>query len=966
MKHALALGVCFALLGALTAGAAENVAEYSARIWQSEAGLPLDAVHSVAQTPDGFLWVGTEAGLSRFDGTQFVLVDAKAGPGMTNANVSGLYTARDGSLWIATRGAGLYRLKDGAFSHFGKKEGLAADYCPGPIFEDNRGTIWISTIEGITQFRDGVLRTLPSQVVRGICQDRKGNVWTGTETGLDCWNHGSLTRHLGPTNGMSELTVRTICCGPDGTVWVGSGNEISRIDEGGLKPYLKEDAPRYNLITTLYIDRRGTFWVGTYGGLFRLVNGRFVPELGSGGLPYGAVSAISEDSEGDVWVCSKDGLIRLKPNRVLCYTEQQGLGNDNVSSVFEDRAGRICVGTWGSGINFLKDGVLSTYTNRSVFPVLVLGMCQDRAGHIWAGTDFNQGLFELNGPHVRHFVKQNGGEIPAVRVVFQDHASNIWVGTSRGLFRTGANGLESCSGKCGLTTEVIRSIIEDHAGNLWIGTRAGLVRERDGVFTRLTNDLARNYILTIFEDKNHGLWLGTLGSGLVQFRNGTFKAYTTRNGLFSDNIGAILEDDYHWLWMGSDRGIFKVNRDELSDFDNGATSSLRSVAYGKTDGMVNRICNRVAEPSAWRSRDGRLWFATIKGLCVIDPNKKILPEAPPPPVVIEEIHTEQQSIDFPQGGAEPIRLGLGRGELEFRYAALAFRAPEENRYRYKLEGVDSRWVEADGRQIAHYNNIYPGHYKFRVLACNSDGVWNTAGASLGVWLLPHFWQTWWFKPALAVLAAGALIVIYKIYSNRRQEIDRLRIRIAADLHDEIGSNLASISLLSQLGLKSQPNGASSELSEINRIALFTANGIREIVWFINPDYDTTGEMVARMKEVAAQMLIGMTYRFDSPSSHGSRALSPEFRRNVFLIFKEIMHNIVKHSQAAQVEIALWEAQGMLHIRVSDDGRGFDPAAVRRGNGLRNIRLRTGNLGGKVEIGPGAVRGTVVDVSVRIP
>jgi signal transduction histidine kinase len=303
--------------------------------------------------------------------------------------------------------------------------------------------------------------------------------------------------------------------------------------------------------------------------------------------------------------------------------------------------------------------------------------------------------------------------------------------------------------------------------------------------------------------------------------------------------------------------------------------------------------------------------------------------------------------------------------LEFHYAALGFRAPEENRYKYKLEGLDSDWVDAGHRHIAHYDNIYPGKYRFRVVACNSDGVWNEIGATVAVVLLPHIWQNWWFEPALLAIVGGGLVVLYRIILLRRREIEQLRIRIAADLHDEIGSNLASIALLSQLGEKVPDKAGYSELSEIHRIALLTVNGIREIVWFINPDYDTMAEMIARMRDVAAQMLIGLDYTFDSPGASGGGKLSPEFRRNLFLIFKEILHNIVKHSQARRVQISLSEAQNIVCLRVADDGVGFNPAAIKRGHGVRNLRLRAGQLGGTVEIGPGQAGGTLIMVAVRV-
>jgi ligand-binding sensor domain-containing protein len=858
-------------------------------------------------------------------------------------------------------------MQNGEFSHYSRSNGLAADYCLGPMFEDGQETLWVATISGLQQFSNGVFKTLSAKIVRGICQDLSSNIWLASGTGIECWSNGVALPHLPDPFGLYVQNVRTICCGPDGTIWAGAADEVYRIKNGALTRYLKGQGPKYNLVSAIFIDRRGTFWVGTYSGLFRVVDGEYVPELSAGGLPYGTVTEIFEDREGDLWVCAKEGLVRLKPNRVLCYTEQQGLGNDNVSSVLQDRNGNICAGTWGAGLSVLRDGVFTTYSTRGPSPNLVLGQHQDRAGHLWVGTDFNQGLFELERDRVRRFTERPGGaELPAVRVIYEDHASDKWVGTSEGLFKLHNNKLET-SGNKNLNSELIRAITEDHAGNLWIGTKHGLVRKQGNSYTwyTATNGLRHDYVLTIFEDRRHTLWLGTLGGGLVRCHDGGFTSYTTADGLFANNIGSILEDDRGWLWLGSDRGIFRVSLEELADFDNGAISSLRSISYGKTDGMANKICNRVAQPAAIRSRDGRLWFATIKGVCVIDPNLKVLPEGPVPPVVIEEIHTERDHLFNVQAFTRPVRLQPGVGELEFHYAALAYRAPEENRYKYKLDSVDTDWVEANHRQIAHYNNIYPGRYTFHVLACNSDGVWNRTGTSVSVILLPHFWQTLWFKPAWMSAAALGLFILYRVILNRRLEINRLRLRIAADLHDEIGSNLASISLLSQLGQKSQANGASAEFSEINRIALFTANGIREIVWFINPEYDTTTEVVARMKEIAAQMLVGMTYRFDSPAGQSARKLSPEFRRNFFLIFKEIMHNIVKHAQAGNVEISMYEAHGMLHLRVVDDGKGFDPAAVSRGNGLRNIRLRTGNLGGTVAIARGPKGGAVVEVAVRI-
>lgn len=968
MKVALPVMLMLLLLVSFPSPAAEKeVALYNRRIWQSDEGLPLDAAQSIAQTPDGFLWVGTKGGLARFDGMHFDIIDSQLAPGLAGANIIGLHVTRDGCLWVATRGGGMQRFEHGHFQHFGRNEGLAGDDCLGPIFEDSTGAMWVGTLEGLSRFQDGKFSIAGKKQVRAICQDHAGNLWFGTATGLDVWSNGCFIRHLGRESGLHNMDVRTVMCDSDGTIWFGSGAEVYRIKDDKVESVVQWEGPNYNLISVLYQDQRGNYWAGTYGGLNRIINKKFVPVLNTDGLPYGTVMAIFEDRENNLWACAKDGLLRLKPNRVLCYTEQQGLSNDNVSSVLEDDSGAICIGTWGGGLNRLQNGVITTYTNRNGFPLLVLGLHEDRRNHLWVGTDFNEGLYELNGKSVKHFLEQGGDLIPAVRLVFEDREGNMWVGTSKGLYQMHDGKLRLQGEKEGLAEAVIRDMIQDHAGTLWIATQTGLVRCRNGAFDCWTrkNGLPADFLMTVFEDRERTLWIGTLGHGLTRYRNGCFTTYTAKSGLFSDNIFSILEDDNDWLWMASDRGIFRVKRKNFDEFDHHTLAGIRSIAYGKTDGMVNRICNNVARPSAWKARDGRLWFATIKGLCVVDPTKEIFPEASPPPVVIEQVVAEHRTIDDLPGEDAPIRIQPGTGELEFRYAALGFRAPEENRYKYKLEGLDSDWIDADHRQIAHYDNIRPGRYQFRVVACNSDNVWNATGATVVVVLLPHFWQRWWFWPAVLALSAGAMFVLGTVLLQRRKEIELLRARLAADLHDEVGSNLASIALLSQLGQKASDKGPPAELSEINRVALATVNSIREIVWLINPDYDSMPQLIVRMRQAADQLLSGLHYTFDSPDKPAQRKLSLLFRRNVYLIFKEILHNIAKHARAARVEIVLRETDGRLQLRVTDDGRGFSDTAPTRGAGLHNMRRRASQLGGTIEISTPHHGGVRVSVEVRI-
>ncbi len=994
MNRSLPIKLLLSLLAALTAGAADNLSQfnsqisqpeeglplnlsqYNSRLWQSDEGLPLDNAQAIAQAAAGYLWIGTSEGLARFDGARFTVFDQKNVPAMKNANIKGLCQGRDGSLWIATDVGGLNRLNNGRFSHYGAAEGLAGDECSGPIFADKAGSIWVATPQqGLCRFKDGKFTTLTttngmsSSVVRSISQDQQGRLWFATAAGVDCWKDGAFISHFTTTNGLSSGDTRAVLCDRHGTVWIADADELFRVTDGKPELYIAKETRSFNLIIKLYEDRVGNLWVGTYDGLNRVGNRKLIPELNNSRLHYGKINDIYEDHENNLWLCTRDGLVRLKANRLQCYSQELGLANNNIMSVLQDRNGTMCVGTWGGGLNLMNGDAITVYSNQNFTSKLVLGLCQDRSGHLWVGTDYRGGLFETSSNEVRHYNSDDNTPFPSIRVICEDHTKHLWVGSSLGLYLRQGDKLYHYDADPKLVKIDIRDLHEDDDDNIWVATMAGAARLGDHEITwfTTTNGLSSDAVTCIFEDDQHDIWLGTAGGGLNRFHHGAFKNYTARQGLFSDNVYEIVEDDARWLWMACDRGIFRVSRNNLDQIDEGKEVTVHSVSYGKTDGMLNTICTSVSKPSACKSRDGRLWFATVKGLCVINPRKEdVLTESAPPPVVIEELLADRQTISGLENNPTALSLPPGRGELEFHYAALSFFEPENNRYKYKLQGVDSDWVDAGSRQSAHYNNIRPGHYTFHVIACNGDGIWNETGAVLGLNMVPHFWQERWFPPAMFILAIGMLILGWRIRLARREEIERLRLHIAADLHDEIGSNLASIALLSQLSQQDPAETDHTELTEINRIALSTANSIREIVWFISPDHDTLPEMIVRMKEVAGQMLIGIQYTFDVPASSHGEKLSLELRRNFFLIFKEILHNVAKHSRASAVQISLTETRHNLILRVADNGRGFNPSAAGRGNGLKNLRLRSKKMGGTLNIASFPDRGTVITLSVNIP
>jgi signal transduction histidine kinase len=593
-----------------------------------------------------------------------------------------------------------------------------------------------------------------------------------------------------------------------------------------------------------------------------------------------------------------------------------------------------------------------------------LGLAQDHAGNLWVGTDFEGGMFRYEKGQFFHYWKNQGISLladPAVRVIIEDGRTHrIWVGTDRALnVARRSFPFRRYTTKEGLGGNTVHAICEDDEGNVWIGTSGGLTEFQGDNLVNFTthNGLSHNNITAICEDDEKNLWIGTGGGGLNRFHDGKFTSYTARQGLFSDEIFEVLEDDSDRIWMTCGSGIFWIARKELDELDAGKITSVNCVSYGTDDGLATATCNDVAKPCACKSRDGRLWFATVKGLSVVDPNLIPKTSGKAPAVFVENVLYDGKSFD----AGEPLRLAAGRGDLDFQFTALSFTAPERNRFKYKLDGVDHEWVDAGTARSARYNNLAPGSYRFHVIACDSEGVWNEAGAIAAVALEPQFWQTWWFWLAVVVVAGLLAAAAYRAHVSRIRELERLRVRIAADLHDEIGSSLGSIALLTR---KIEKEGIliadqKSDLASINRISTQSANSIRDIVWFINPDYDTMQDLLLRMRDAASTRLGGIDISFTWPEGKLSRGLALDFRRDIFLMFKEILGNIAKHSQASEVEIVITDRQGGWKLLVRDNGVGFDPASVRQGNGLGNLRKRAEKLNGALEIKSAPQRGTTV-------
>ncbi|HXU21034.1 MAG TPA: two-component regulator propeller domain-containing protein [Verrucomicrobiae bacterium] len=790
------------------------ITQYVHDVWLADSGLPQNSVLAIAQTPDGYLWLGTGEGVVRFDGIKFTTFDKRNTPGLHSNEISSLLTGRDGKLWIGTRGGGLTVYSGGKFRSYTVRDGLSSDtvLC---LFEDRSGDLWIGTDGGgLNRFQNGrfsayTTRTgLANDTVFSVAAGKDDGLWIGTHTGLSYLKSGKF-RNYTVKDGLADDYIRSTYVDRAGNVWAGTNRGgLSRITRDGIVNYSKKDGLSSNAVCSIFEDDLGTLWLGTgAGGLDRYRNGVFSSFTSKDGLSSDEVSALFEDREGSFWIGTADGgLNRLKNGAFTMYGLHEGLSSQVILPVYQDHTGAVWVGTNGGGVDRIQGGRITAYTsNDGLSDDVVFSIAEDGAGDMWFGT--RRGLTRFRNGRSKVFTVKDGLPDDTISSLFQDRHGNLWVGTHGGLSRLEGARFITYSTRDGLSNDSVLSIFEDAAGALWIGTGGGgLNRFEDGKFTAYTtaNGLLNDFIWAIHGDPDGTLWLGTNGGGLERFRDGKVVSYTTGNGLFDDAVFQILDDGQGYLWMSCNKGIFRVSRQQLNDFADHRVQAIESQPFGVPDGLKVREANGGYQPAGWKTADGRLWFPTIRGVAVVDPSR-VRPNPVPPPVVIEKLLVDRQAA----APGSPLEFPPGKGRLEFQYTALSLRAPRRLRFKYILDGFDREWTDTGNRRDVIYTNIPPGEYRFRVIACNEDGVWNKTGASLSFILKPHFYQSRLFG-GFCLLAVSALAA-----AAYRVRVKRLKAREA------------------QLGFLVYKR--TQALTESERRFRQLAENIHEIFWMIEPE-----------------------------------------------------------------------------------------------------------------------------------
>ena len=759
-------------------------------IWQIKDGLPQNSIFAITQTKDGYIWLGTEEGLVRFDGVKFTVFDKQNTPFIKSNFINTLAEDKNGNLWVGTRNGGLICYKDGKFKLFTIDDGLSSNKIYSLYF-NKEGDLWIGTWEGgLNLYKDGKFTSykmehgLTSNNVNVVYVDINNSVWIGTrDRGLNLLKDDKFTIYT-TEQGLSNNHVSSINEDKSGGIWVGTwGGGLNLYKNGKLKIYNTQNKWANGQVRIIYKDNEENLWVGAGGGGLNLFkNGEFISYTMKHGLSNNQIGSIYNDKEGNLWVGTHGGGLNLYKNgKFTPFTALQGLSNEQVTAINIDNSDNLWIGTWGGGLNLYKNGKFISFTTKQgLSNDLVRVIYNDTKGNLWIGTN-GGGLSLYKKDKFITFTGKHGLSNNLIRAIYEDKKGNLWVGTKGGGVNLYKNGkFTSFTTKQGLSNDLVMAILEDKDSNLWIGTHGGGInRFKDGKFTAYTKEqgLSDDHIMSIYEDKEGNLWIGTWGGGLNLYKDGKFTSYTTKQGLFDDSIWVIFEDNHNNLWMSCNKGVFKVRKNELLDLAKGKIYKIKSTSYGLADGMKSRECIGLA---GFKSKDGKLWFGTIKGAVMIDPeNIKI--NKLEPPVHIEKIIANGKKIDI----TKSTKLNQDTDKLEFHYAGLSYVSPKKVLFKYMLQGFDSNWIDVGTRRVAYYTNLPPGDYIFRVKACNNDGVWNKTGAKFSFKKLPYFYQTYWFFAlcglAVIFLGVGFYIIKMRQIKDKQKQLEEFNIKLKGEI-----------------------------------------------------------------------------------------------------------------------------------------------------------------------------------------
>jgi ligand-binding sensor domain-containing protein/signal transduction histidine kinase len=989
------------LLSAAQLRADSRLGDYSVTSWTVENGLPNNSVTCLLQTHDGYLWIGTAKGLVRFDGQSFQPVNLASGGGQQPDEITALFEEASGQLWIGTRQDGLWCLASEKITRVNGRNGFD---CPAVtcIAGDASGDLWVGTTNGMNWFRGTnilhvtVAQGLPSGNISSIRVSGPSAVWITTHDGMCQFTNGVL----------SPLELETDSAGRNpemigmfndqhGNLWAFGDTYLVNLNDGTRFNYFRSGDTTSLRIWSSCEGRDGQLWIGTSGqGLFSFADGRFRPlslreaSLGSD------IQSILEDSAGDLWLGTfSSGLVLLQPQRVQTLDVSAGLPSEMANCLAASPDGRIWAGYTDEGLfsrqseHFERCKVLGGRDSID----LVTSLTTTPNGELWAGT-MGLGLIRFKEGFAARLTTENGLSDDEILAVASQSDGSIWAGTTDGSINRISEGrLRRFDRKSGLSGSPISCILAGSMGAVIAGTEDGwLGRLTNGSFISIDpeNTLAGAPIRALCEDTAGRLWIGTQGKGLAVLAGGRMVYWDDKHGFPDNEVDGILSDDSGGLWFETRQGIHVLSP-AFAGLRAGQAPALLTVKRFERSALA---VARRGWPQAVKGSDGRLWFAGPNGIYVLDPHDF---QTAPAPLEVElenilvdgEPRAAQNHFGFVNRLSGRLRLPANLRSLEIDFTAPCLVSPDQVQFEHRLDNLDKDWVDSGSDRHVRYNGLPLGEYQFHVRARNPDGTWGRENSELAFILPPPFWRLPLVISLELLLAAALVAGAARLFFHRRlrlklarlshqEAMERERMRIARDMHDEIGSRLTRISYVSELALQDGANSHQS-VQSISHAVHDLLKSLDEIVWAVNPQNDSLENLAAYLGHYATEYLhaTAVECKLNIEPSLPWLPLTAETRHNIFLAFEEALGNALRHSDATCLSVDIHWVDEILEIRVEDNGKGMrspaqapipaaGPERRRKGNGLANMRQRLAGIGGSATIESRSGKGTIV--TFRLP
>jgi signal transduction histidine kinase/ligand-binding sensor domain-containing protein len=995
-----------------------DISQYAHTSWTVRDGFFKGQMEAIAQTPDGYLWLGTELGLLRFDGVRAVPWQPPAGARLASSYIRSLLAARDGTLWIGTL-KGLASWKDGKLTQYPELAGQIVD----TLLEDRDGTVWA----GGTVILTGRLCAIESkgvhcygedgsfgQWVESSYEDSGGNLWVGAENGLWRWGPGPPKRFpisvMGTSQALDGVDNRAIL------IVVNGG--IRQVTDGRIKAYPLPDAWRQFRPSKLLRDRNGGLWIGTLGkGLLHIHQGQTDLFAQSEGLSGDSINGLFEDREGNIWVASPEGLDRFRDFAVPTISVAQGLSDDTVYSVLATTDGSVWLGS-RNGLSRWNKGQITIYRKRGAkdtaseagarraarqiidrgFPDnAVESLGQDNLGRLWVST--THGLAYLDNGR---FIPMSEVSLPGVRSVAGDAGGNLWISDQgQGLFNVRPGSVATRIPWTGLRRhgDFAISVLPDPAkGGLWLGFLQGDVEYfKDGQVRASysgADGLGEGSVNHLLLERDGTLWAATAG-GLSRVKDGHVATITSQNGLPCDPVNWVAEDDADALWLYMTCGLVRVARPELDAWVASLDKDLpnrtvQAAVFDSSDGvrLHSTIVSGYGPPVA-KSSDGKLWFLSGGGASVVDPHHLPVNKLPPP-VHVEQITADRKTYDASSNvtgdSSSHLRLPPLVHDLEIDYTALSLVAAEKNRFRVKLEGWDRDWQDVGNRRQAFYNNLSPGSYRFRVTASNNSGVWNEAGTFLDFSIAPAYYQTNWFRLSCVIALMGMLWGLYRLrlhqlarqFNMRLGERVNERTRIARELHDTLLQNLHGLLFRFQAARNMLPRRTEEAMEALDGAISRTEQAIaesRDTIKDLRYERVNSTDLAELLTQTGRELESGAEANGNPPIFRvivegERRTLSPALQDEVYRIARELLRNAFQHAHGHHIEAEIRYDHHLLRVLIRDDGKGMDPKVLKEGGqpghwGLPGVRERAKQIGARLDFWSEGGAGTEVQLTVPV-